>query len=213
MTTELYRDGDYHVSINGRKITVGRGVRTTTETFTGQEELCPVPEMIASGLRRQGANPTNFVWPKGHSIVVRKDAAPALQTQIDRIKEERFGEQARERQRLSAAIPGLEELQTAYDEQERYASNFQKMMEDENNDGTNLPSIPADTSKIEAVYHVAAAYLECKRLTESSSWTSGRGNVYREAMEKIEAGENHDDVLEWANETWIQIAIGFVERS
>lgn len=101
---------------------------------------------------------------------------------------------------LETQIPGLSEMreleQKAINESDRYSSKFNRMMEDENNDGVNPPK-PEDRSIYERLTEMkkanprAALYLKAERQAEgttSYSATSGEMKGGQDAMEILRAG-------------------------
>ena len=94
-----------------------------------------------------------------------------------------------------AVVPGLDELRDAYYDVDAYIDKFNKMMEDENNDGCCPPnSIDIDiVEELEKKYPAAAAYIVAESY-KGSSWfiKSAAGS---RAAERIMAGEEHGIVM------------------
>ena len=94
-----------------------------------------------------------------------------------------------------AVVPGLDELRDAYYDVDAYIDKFNKMMEDENNDGCCPPKgIDIDiVEELEKKYPAAAAYIVAESY-EGSSWfiKSAAGS---RAAERIMAGEEHGIVM------------------
>lgn len=99
--------------------------------------------------------------------------------------------------RFLARYPGIDELLSARNASETYHESFQRMMEDEMNDGINPPDQPA-LSAAEAAkkYPIAAAYLSLLRLADSDPGSQigyERRKAGKAAFDKILAGA---DVIE-----------------
>lgn len=104
---------------------------------------------------------------------------------------------------LLEAVPGLNLLRAAIDDQARYHRQFAEMMEDENNDGANPPKrATADLASLRKQYPRAAAYLQAEAWQDASHYVkSGAG---RRAKERIVAGEDchialADMAAEWTS--------------
>jgi hypothetical protein len=69
----------------------------------------------------------------------------------------------RENAALEAVAPGLALLKAAMEEHEEYSDRFERMMEDEDNDGARPPRRPtADLDELRKTYPVAALYLRAE---------------------------------------------------
>lgn len=104
--------------------------------------------------------------------------------------------------KLLAAVPGLNELRAACEDVARYHEQFERMMEDEGNDGARPPKpIKGDVDALRAQYPVAAAYLKAESWSYAEHYAkSGAG---KKAMERIANGEDHvaavaDMEAEWS---------------
>lgn len=106
---------------------------------------------------------------------------------------------------LESQIPGLSEMRElerrAINESDRYHTQFNRMMEDENNDGVNPPK-PEDRSIGERLAEMkktnprAALYLKAERQargTTSYSATSGQMKGGTDAMQILRAGGSIED--------------------
>lgn len=103
--------------------------------------------------------------------------------------------------KLRAACPGINELRAAYDDVERYHREFNRMMEDGDNDGVRPPrAIRGDVDALRAQYPIAAAYLKAESWSFADHYAkSGAG---RRAMERIISGEPYDVVLADMEREW-----------
>ena len=113
-------------------------------------------------------------------------------------------ERAARKAALESAVPGAAEAirlsDLAYSERERYSHAFDRMMEDEDNDGCRPPR-PEDRSFAErlashlASHPRAALYLKAKHQHEGAHWAdnSGAGAAGNKAMEILMAGGSIED--------------------
>jgi hypothetical protein len=92
--------------------------------------------------------------------------------------------------KLNSLFPGLRELEAAIDDFERYQRDFQRMMDDESNDGARPPRGPrGNVAELSAKYPAAATYLRAQELATGSHWGSGRGPIFERAVERMEISE------------------------
>lgn len=100
-----------------------------------------------------------------------------------------------------ASIDGLTELQAALNDHERYAEQFERMMDDEYNDGVRPPR-PAvgNVDELRARYPRAAAYVL------ADSWAGAAHDVKASAGSKarrqILEGINHEQAITEMRQTW-----------
>ena len=102
-------------------------------------------------------------------------------------------------------VPGLHELEAALNNEERYSREFERMMEDGNNDGVNPPRpISVSTADVAAKYPIAAAYHKAECWAKASHYAkSGAG---KRAKVRIAGGEAWEKVIgdmeaEWSKHT------------
>lgn len=113
---------------------------------------------------------------------------------------------------FSANVPGLEELRKvqsdAYNDEHRYRVGFERMMEDEFNDGVNPPAAINETLRSRAntmavQFPRAAIYLRAKSYTQSDN--VNKYSAGKKAMEIISMGgsiEEAQNILEnWLPES------------
>lgn len=101
---------------------------------------------------------------------------------------------------LATNVPGLEELRRAtdamYNDNARYHSQFERMMENENNDGVNPPA-PLDKAIHQAAYDLAAQYPRAVLYLRAEGYTvASNVNKYaagKRAMEIIATGGSLED--------------------
>lgn len=68
-------------------------------------------------------------------------------------------------------VAGLKELTNAINEDIDYTKKFDEMMEDEQNDGVNPPTLPkVKVSDVAALYPIAAAYLKAEKFEYSNNF-------------------------------------------
>jgi len=116
---------------------------------------------------------------------------------MSRLQDIRDGRTAK----LRAACPGIEELRAAYDDVARYHEQMERMMADEGNDGARPPRpIKGDVDALRAKYPAAASYLRAESWSYADHYAkSGAG---RRAMVRIEAGDNHAQVMADMEREW-----------
>jgi hypothetical protein len=142
---------------------------------TRRELLCAIPVCVPVGIAEQ----------------IDSLSADEARAEAERIAEHN---------RKLAAIPGLSVVQAAIAEHERYAYQFERMMEDENNDGVNPPRpAKSDLAALRAQYPRAAAYLAAESMAQAANdRKSGEGH---KAMREILDGAG-PEALEAADLRW-----------
>jgi hypothetical protein len=102
---------------------------------------------------------------------------------------------------LLKAVPGLRELEEAINAERDYAEDFDKMMDDEYNDGVNPPLKPlVKSSDLKKQYPVASAYLKAERYAESSDVE--KYSAGKKAMKRIADGEDYKIVIAEMDKEW-----------
>lgn len=72
---------------------------------------------------------------------------------------------------LEKNVPGLYILNSVINDEIDYSKNFDRMMEDEQNDGVNPPTLPkVKVSDVAALYPIAAAYLKAEKFEYSNNF-------------------------------------------
>lgn len=116
-------------------------------------------------------------------------------------KEAAQAQEKAEHQAKIDAIEGLEEIRAAEIALEKYHAAFERMMEDESNDGVNPPAKPrVDIAALIAKYPRAAAYRKAESWTYSGHYAKSAAG--QRAMERIENGEDHVTVLAEMADEW-----------
>lgn len=106
-------------------------------------------------------------WVVGGKVGLDEAEGAAVETALEAAREaHRKGGDAA----LEAACPGLAALKAARDEADRYADGFNRMMEDEGNDGVSPPRRPAaDFRALARQYPRASLYLRAEYDSASMS--------------------------------------------
>ena len=90
-------------------------------------------------------------------------------------------------QKLSTNVPGLEQLRAAYNDEERYHEQFNRMMEDEQNDGARPPKpVAAKSSDVAKEYPRAAMYLKAEAYSRAGHYA--KASAGEKAMKLIQEG-------------------------
>lgn len=148
ITTKTLKGNALIVDIASRTLTIAQG----TFTYHG-------PYMFGYEGKQVGALEITMDGKK-----VSVAITPDLRNQISR--EQMRAEDAR----LEQLFPGLTLLKAAYQSESAYSEAFNRMMEDEQNDGVRPPKAPAiDIDKLAAQYPRAALYLKADGYTMSAN--------------------------------------------
>ena len=100
-----------------------------------------------------------------------------------------------------AAIDGLDEIKNAIYDMQAYHKAFNRMMDDEYNDGVNPPQKPqADIKFLEARYPRAAAYIQAENMSYAAN--DVKASAGKRAMECIINGGDYTAALADANKEW-----------
>jgi hypothetical protein len=102
---------------------------------------------------------------------------------------------------MAELFPGLDLLRAALDDEARYQRQFNRMMEDEYNDGARPPApIKVKYADVAPKYPAAVAYLRAESYTYSDNYAkSGAGT---RAVKRLEAGEDYKLVLADMESEW-----------
>ncbi len=101
---------------------------------------------------------------------------------------------AERHKKLLVLVPGLDEVRAARADEQRYHDQFQRMMDDENNDGVNPPRpVRESAESVAQRYPIAARYM----LAESYSYANhyAKAGAGTRAVKRIEAGEDSEIVI------------------
>lgn len=155
-------------------------------------------------LRKLSRNADEYVEVGGYAI--RAAAAPIVRAAIAEIKAAKDDAAAL----LARNVPGLAELRRAGGDESRYAHDFNRMMEDEYNDGARPPApVRVRYSDLAIKFPAAAGYLKAEDWEAASHFAkSAAGN---RAKSRIAAGENVELVLAEMEAEWTAYATGRVD--
>ena len=105
------------------------------------------------------------------------------------------------RQEKIDSIEGLKEIERAQMDEERYSRQFNRMMDDEFNDGARPPRRPkANSIELRRRYPRAAAYLKAESWEYASNYA--KASAGKKALERIINGEDYSKVLEDMDAEW-----------
>ena len=174
---------------SGIRIEVGIGKRGEVKISFNHPKLGEIKNQLVVYNSCRGGNRDNaWVWKyqgvEAGIILHEKDDKDIMAISENNIKAW-----------MEEAVPGLDEIRAAMEDLTRWEREFNKMMEDENNDGCCPPnSIDIDiVEELEKKYPAAAAYIVAESY-KGSSWfiKSAAGS---RAAERIMAGEEHGIVM------------------
>jgi len=125
-------------------------------------------------------------------LIVTLDSRPELRAIVDAAIAADEEAERIEAERMEENVSGLAELQAAIDAEQQYRADFNRMMEDENNDGVNPPSHPSTSSaELAKQFPRAAAYIRAESYSFASHWAKAKAG--EEAMEIIASGGAIED--------------------
>ena len=175
------------ITYNGTTYTVTDGVIHTPKgaiEYDGRRPI-PVPDGLHAALRAKGLEVNDYCWWGGKALPTV--LAAEAQRQLDEIETTK-----------RAAIVGLDELETAIAAQNAYDEALSDAIYSGNG---GLPARPdADVAALKRQYPIAAAYLHARAASQSAHYVYRAAG--RKAMERIEAGEDHDAVLADMESEW-----------
>jgi hypothetical protein len=138
---------------------------------------------------------------KERRLIVKLDGRPALRQIVDAAIAAEAEAERRETERLAANVPGLEQLRAAIDAEQQYRRGFNRMMEDEDNDGVCPPKHPvASSAELAKQFPRAAVYIRAESYSFANHWAKVKAG--EEAMEIIGSGGVIDDA-EAKLENWL----------
>jgi cyanate lyase len=109
-------------------------------------------------------------------------------------------------------IPGYDELFEAYEFNDDYRKSFNKMMNDEFNDGIKPPEgAPKDIKELTTKYPQAAAYIAARSYSKTRN--DVQSSIGREAMSRILKGEDHNNVIKEMKNKWSDEARRMVDNN
>lgn len=166
----------------GTNLKTGKSQSKTILMCDGPHDLLPVQVRT---LRDNGADPSKFF--RVGSDVVRIGARAAVEGWHKQHRAEMDRRIDEEDARLIAACPGLEVLRAVVNDEDRYARQFERMMDDENNDGARPPrGVQVSYRDAAARYPRAALYIRAEGYSCASHWAKAKAGA--EAMAILAAG-------------------------
>ena len=211
--SEIYRDGDYVIEFtpSNSELKISSKERSKVESLRFCDgKLCELPTQfkIPAGIRRE-----DYLWIRGTWMIIRKSAENEVEQVIAESHKIAASQFEKEEQVLLKNVPGLRELEKAYTAREKYHEEFEKMMDDEYNDGVSPPTIKVpDIQELERRFPIAATYLICEEYANSSAMSKMAG-IYQKAVDEIAVGEDHEESKKEADQRWSEAASASVERS
>lgn len=182
-------------SVSGREIIVEDGVvKFNGKSVSGYQILGvnQAPKSVQDAVRKSGIDVRSRVY-FGGAVIPKEIAECALsqQAEIRRAKEIA----------LETNVPGLDILRDAINDLDRYHREFNRMMEDESNDGINPPRRPTEDIKaLKIQYPRAAAYLKAESYNLASHYAKAMAG--RRAMDALAAGVDADAALKTMEDEW-----------
>lgn len=156
-------------------------------------------EIPPENFARRGEN------PRAGALVLTDEEWARHPIRVEQIRKIREEEESR-RNRLNEMFPGLNELRRVRNDESRYHDQFTRMMEDGNNDGALPPSpVIGSSRELSAKYPAARIYLKLESWKNSCSM-SGKSGVGTRGIERLERGENPEQVEKDCENEWSEIA-------
>ncbi len=207
---EIYRDGEYLVEYGNGELKVTNGEKSKLGSFGAFTKIMKVP---ATFVLPEVVDRNDYLYISGTFLLIRKESKEQVEQLLADICGKADAVREEKERILVELIPGLRELEKAYAAREKYHEEFEKMMEDEDNDGVNPPRTEVlDIQVLERRFPRAAVYLRCEQRS-MSSWKSPQSAIYQKAVTKIEAGGDPAEAEKEAEEQWAETAREAVERS
>ncbi len=149
----------------------------------------PLPKFAADMVREAGRNPADYFWG-GYAMT--REAKPAFDAALAEYRANYIAAREARENSLALAVPGLASLRAARADEARYRAEFERMMEDEYNDGVNPPAKPAvSSSDLAAQYPRAALYLKAESYSCASNHHKAAAGS--KAMQLLAEGGSDDD--------------------
>lgn len=180
----IHAEENYQIEINHKELRIitPKGTKTISLLLGAYISDTPNPA-VAARLKKQGVNPNDFIFINEYPI--RKSARQALENEFAERNTKEDQMDAERKAKLELQFPGLTELRAAIEDEDRYQREFQKMMEDGDNDGVTPPApMIANVGELQKKYPRAAAYLRA----ESYSYAAhdAKSEAGRKAMALLE---------------------------
>jgi hypothetical protein len=179
----------------------GKGDATS---FGSNSPIQPVRQQHIDGLAKLGKNPADYRLAAG--VLVRLAAVPFIES----VQAAMRAVESQAAESLLLNVPGLAALRAARDDEDRYSEQFERMMENENNDGARPPKpVREPVAVVAARFPIAAAYLKAEDWECSTNY--GKANAGTKAKARIAAGEDHTVVLAEMQTEWSAHAASHVD--
>lgn len=196
----IFKQGDYEIladTMEGTwKIKTSEG-QSKEINFLGSH-LIDVPKTYLPAFKKAGKNPKDYLVYNGQPV--KKEAKQAILDAFDAYAKQLATNRNNENKRINEIFAGLDLLRAARESAEQYHEAFNRMMEDENNDGVNPPSIPkSDPDALAKQYPAAALYLKAEGYTHASNYMkSGAGRDALEVLNEkgLQGLEEASDILD-----------------
>jgi hypothetical protein len=129
---------------------------------------------------------------KKRRLIVKLEGRTELQELVDAAIAAEAEAERCEAERMTKNVPGLAELQAAIDAEQQHRRDFNRMMDDEDNDGVHPPKHPtASSADLAEKYPRAAAYVRAENHSFASHWAKAKAG--KESMEIIASGGSIED--------------------
>lgn len=192
----IYTEPGYTLSAEVR----GRELHLAVKTPRGEESWTAAPRItgVPRGLERRLPSGFRGFWV---GYPVREGARSVVALLVEERDAAIRAEIEREARLLREACPGIDELREALADHERYHDEFERMMEDEGNDGVRPPR-PArgDVEALRERHPRAAAYLTLECWSRASHHVKSAAG--RRGTERVLAGDDAQAVLAEAEREW-----------
>jgi len=162
-------------------------------TFPAQRPSDPDAKSAAQ-IRQIGKDPAEYKQFRGR-ILLHGDSLTAVMAIVEWL------ETLKAQRKAYLTKIGVPILQAARDAEDKYSRDFDRMMEDENNDGVNPPTKPtADLDELYKQYPIAAAYLRAKAYEYSNHYAQSAAG--KTAAKKIADGGDYKAALAEMEKAW-----------
>lgn len=142
------------------------------------------PRMVTPQSKAAGA--THYIMAGGTLIMLKSAEANKINAAIDDHSMQSYRAEQAE---LEAKFPGYAAIHAAYHAQDVYVTRFNRAMEDESNNGVNMPSQPKISSEaLCAQYPLAAMYIKAESYANASN--ADKSGAGKKAMAILRRGGN-----------------------
>ncbi len=182
---KIYENKDYYINVNSVSGKVVDG-NNKGQFKARLAELVEVPDYQANALREAGKIPQDYRFIRCSGKVVQA----ACESAWNKALAEYRVNQKNEKEDFYAKFPGLKEIRDALNADEQYRHAFNAAMEDEHNDGVNMPVSPdVSAEDLMAKYPLAALYNQADSYSSASNGHKSAAG-YNAKKVLVEKGEN-----------------------